>query len=172
MTVPQRLKLASHISLTPDKLSLSCSQPDPTSPEWAIWSAAETSLQILGQKHMDVKMWSRKAPSRDGRYLDARKQLPQSWVGNLPSESLQVTKVGTGNWEGAPRPWGAGTVLRARERAPQSRLQSDVHRLQEVNRALREQMEVLSSQLLTGRTQSQSDLPDITAENLRKELGP
>ena len=28
MTVPQRLKLASHISLTPDKLSLSRSQPD------------------------------------------------------------------------------------------------------------------------------------------------
>ena len=57
------------------------------------------------------------------------------------------------------------------ERAARSRLQSDVRRLQEVNRALREQMEILSSQLLTGRTQSQSDLPDIAAENLRKELG-
>jgi hypothetical protein len=32
-------------------------------------------------------------------------------------------------------------------------------------------MDLLSSQLLTGRPQNQSDLPDMAAENLRKELG-
>jgi hypothetical protein len=43
--------------------------------------------------------------------------------------------------------------------------------VQELNRALREQLELLSTQLLTGRPQNQSDLPDMAAENLRKELG-
>jgi hypothetical protein len=57
------------------------------------------------------------------------------------------------------------------ERAARSRLQGDVRRLQELNRALREQVELLSTQLLTGRPQNQSDLPDMAAENLRKELG-
>ncbi|PSN51424.1 hypothetical protein C0J52_05439 [Blattella germanica] len=57
------------------------------------------------------------------------------------------------------------------ERAARSRLQTDVRRLQELNRALREQMELLSSQLLTGRTQNQNDLPDMATENLRKEIG-
>ena len=57
------------------------------------------------------------------------------------------------------------------ERAARARLQSDVRRLQELNRALREQVELLSAQLLAGRTQNQSDLPDMAAENLRKELG-
>lgn len=57
------------------------------------------------------------------------------------------------------------------ERAARSRLQGDVRRLQELNRALREQVELLSTQLKTGRQHNQSDLPDMAAENLRKELG-
>ena len=57
------------------------------------------------------------------------------------------------------------------ERAARSRLQGDLRRLQEVNRALHEKVELLSTQLLTGRPQNQNDLPDIAAENLRKELG-
>ncbi|KAJ4433457.1 hypothetical protein ANN_15760, partial [Periplaneta americana] len=57
------------------------------------------------------------------------------------------------------------------ERAARARLQGDVRRLQDLNRSLREQLELLSTQLLTGRTQNQSDLPDMAAENLRKELG-
>ena len=57
------------------------------------------------------------------------------------------------------------------ERAARSRLQGDLRRLQEVNRALHEKVELLSTQLLTGRPQNQNDLPDMAAENLRKELG-
>lgn len=57
------------------------------------------------------------------------------------------------------------------ERSARARLQGELRRVQELNRALREQLELLSTQLLTGRPQNQSDLPDIAAENLRKELG-
>lgn len=51
------------------------------------------------------------------------------------------------------------------ERAARTRLQADCRRLQEVNRALRDQMELLSSQLLTSRPQV-----DHGDDNLRKEL--
>jgi hypothetical protein len=57
------------------------------------------------------------------------------------------------------------------ERAARSRLQGDLRRMQEVNRALHEKVELLSTQLLTGRPQNPSDMPDMAAENLRKELG-
>lgn len=53
------------------------------------------------------------------------------------------------------------------ERAARSRLQSDCRRLQELNRALREQVELLSTQLLTMRTPV-SDMPG--SDCLRKEL--
>ncbi|CAG9854916.1 unnamed protein product [Phyllotreta striolata] len=52
------------------------------------------------------------------------------------------------------------------ERAARTRLQSDCLRYQEVNRALREQVEMLSSQML-----SHSPVPDYgVPENLRREL--
>jgi hypothetical protein len=57
------------------------------------------------------------------------------------------------------------------ERSARARLQGELRRVQELNRALREQLELLSTQLLTSRPQNQSDLPDMAAENLRKELG-
>ena len=57
------------------------------------------------------------------------------------------------------------------ERAARARLQSDIRRLQEVNRTVREQVEILSAQLIAGRTQNQNELSDMAAENLRKELG-
>nr|CAD7453097.1 unnamed protein product [Timema tahoe] len=52
------------------------------------------------------------------------------------------------------------------ERTARMRLQEDCRRLQEVNRALREQVELLSTQVLTARPQS--DLS--TDNNLRREL--
>lgn len=53
------------------------------------------------------------------------------------------------------------------ERTARARLQTDCRRLQEINRSLREQIDMLSTQLLTVRPQS--ELSD-TSENLRKEL--
>lgn len=51
------------------------------------------------------------------------------------------------------------------EREARSRLQNDCRRLQETNRSLRDQIEVLSSQLLSTRIPS-GDAPDA----LRREL--
>lgn len=44
------------------------------------------------------------------------------------------------------------------ERTARNRLQSDCRRLQELNRALREQVELLQSQLITATTQQQQQL--------------
>nr|CAD7606638.1 unnamed protein product [Timema genevievae] len=52
------------------------------------------------------------------------------------------------------------------ERTARMRLQEDCRRLQEVNRALREQVELLSTQVLTARPQSDLN----TDNNLRREL--
>lgn len=52
------------------------------------------------------------------------------------------------------------------ERAARSRLQGDNRRLQELNRALREQVDLLSTQML-----SRSPAPDSNGpDNLRREL--
>lgn len=54
------------------------------------------------------------------------------------------------------------------ERTARARLQSDVRRLQELNRGLREQLDMVSSQLLAAR--APSELGDVAADSLRKEL--
>lgn len=52
------------------------------------------------------------------------------------------------------------------ERAARSRLQSDCRRLQELNRALSQQVELLSQQLLAMRT----PVSDMGSSDIRKEL--
>nr|BAN09206.1 angiomotin [Gryllus bimaculatus] len=54
------------------------------------------------------------------------------------------------------------------ERTARARLQADVRRLQEYNRGLHEQLDMVSSQLLAAR--APSDMGDAAADSLRKEL--
>ncbi|KAJ9584719.1 hypothetical protein L9F63_020924 [Diploptera punctata] len=174
----QQLKM-SHCNVGPDKLSLSRSQPDLSrlgSAKSVTPRAITTSPRPKTHGREDLESQGREIwpPAEMVEILMQENSCLKSELETCYQKVAKSQKLEQeiGKVHRAHEELVQSSERRERlERAARSRLQCDVRRLQEVNRALREQTELLSTQILTGRTQSQSELPDMAAENLRKELG-